>query len=233
MKRLVLEAIVLMAVACVGAAIILVVGSRGPVSLDRDSAAVAPPGTPATQAAPGAPPLRTADEPSPETVAYLEWLRPKAQLAVESLRAIGTQTDQVAQNPVLLGDDGWKVRTATAVEILRFTGQEIQAYPGRVPQAALKLDGMNKEIGQDLVYIATEYSASVDQLSVPRLRNAIARANAIRPRAEAAAAEADALDRKLTVRTVASGAASRCESAALGTTRRTDSRMSCPTLHPR
>jgi hypothetical protein len=195
-NRLLLEVVALMSVAFVGAAWIVVVGSQGTASPVRAPAAVAPVPTSAAQPPPGPSLPPASRDASPETRAYLDWLTPKAQLAAESLRAIGTQSDQLAQNPVLLSDEGWKVRTATAVEILRFTGQELQAYPLPVPQAALELDGMNKEIGRDLVYVAGEYSASIDQLSVTRLKNAIDRINVIKPRAQAAMAEAEALGRQ-------------------------------------
>jgi len=155
------------------------------------TAAPAPPAPPKPAEAPK-PEAKTAG-PSPEAQAYLDWLLPKTQLASQSLQGLSTQSEQLSQNPRLLTDNNWILRTGVAVAVMESTGKDMQTYSGPIPDNVKRLDTIVKDMGRDLVYVAAEYTAGIDQRSAARINNATARMNGIPPKTREATAEIQAL----------------------------------------
>jgi outer membrane biosynthesis protein TonB len=155
------------------------------------TAAPPPPAPPKPAEAPK-PEAKTAG-PSPDAQAYLDWLLPKTQLAGQSLQGLSTQSEQLSQNPRLLTDNNWILRTGVAVAVMESTGKEMQTYSGPIPDNVKRLDTIVKDMGRDLAYVAAEYTAGIDQRSVARINNATARMNSIPPKTREATTEIQAL----------------------------------------
>ncbi len=106
-----------------------------------------------------------------EAVAYLDYLRPRTESVTRALRAISEQAGQVSRDPLLMRDREWMMETAMAIATLREQGKALQSY-GPVPSELSSLNDVIVSMGADLVYIADEYSAAIEQLSESRLTNA-------------------------------------------------------------
>jgi hypothetical protein len=164
--------------------------------------AISPTAVPATAAPPPPAPPKPAEAPkpeaktggpSPEAQAYLDWLLPKTQPASQSLQGLSTQSEQLSQNPRLLTDNNWILRTGVAVAFMESTGKEMQTYLGPIPDNVKRLDTIVKDMGRDLAYVAAEYTAGIDQRSVARINNATTRMNGIPPKTREATTEIQAL----------------------------------------
>lgn len=158
---------------------------KDPPSAPRAAAAnpgTTPPAATATTSAASAPVASDVN-------AYLQWVGTRLLTAAEGLTALGEQSELASQRPTLISNDAWKTKTAMALVQIRSAGEQLQEYPEAVPPAAQKLNGMVKELGVDLVYITVEYAAGIDQVSQPRMRNALGRMNALGPKLDAATSE--------------------------------------------
>jgi hypothetical protein len=90
-------------------------------------------------------------------------------------------------------DQTWRVQTALALAAMSTVGKELRGYPSPVPKAAEPLDNTLKSIGTDLVYIADEYTAGVDNMNTGRLNNAARRMQGVGEKAGSAIRQVQAL----------------------------------------
>jgi hypothetical protein len=95
----------------------------------------------------------------------------------------------------LLADNDWRIKTAVAIAMMQTTGKEMQAYPDKVPPNAMRLDGIVKDLGRDLVYIADEFTAGLDQGKPERINNVTRRMAGISAKTQAASAEINTITR--------------------------------------
>lgn len=139
-----------------------------------------------TQPAPTlAPPTATAQPappkpsgPSPELQAYGKWAGPEIEIASRSMKGLADQSSAAGQNPRLLTDNTWRLKTGVALAFMKTSGEDLQKYPGTVTPELRRLDQIMKGLGGDLVYVADEFAAGLDQGNVTRINNATARMNA-------------------------------------------------------
>lgn len=220
MNKLVLEVVAILGLAFLGATCIIVVGGQNaasrPAPVAQAPKPVAPPPVAPTQApptvaaiAPTAPPPEptaapTAPPPKPEPKpagvsvearAYLDWALPKIEVASQAMRGLAMQSEQASQNPRLLADNGWRVKTGVALGFLKTTGQELQVYPGKVTPELSRLDDLMKGLGRDLVFVADEFAGGLDQGNVARINAASTRMNAATQKMQEATAEVQKLNR--------------------------------------
>ena len=80
----------------------------------------------------------------------------------------------------------------TTLALMKQTGEEMQQY-APVPKEAGDLNGTLVYLGQDLVYIADEYTAGVDGRDPARLSNAVARMQGVFAKASLATQQIQAL----------------------------------------
>lgn len=133
--------------------------------------------------------------PSPEARAYMAWASPKIQVAGQAMGGLAQQSTQASQNPRVLADDTWKIKTGVALGFMKNAGQEIQSYPGQVSPDVRHLDEIMKGLGGDLVYVADEFAAGLDQGNVAKINNAAARMSSANQKMKEGTAEAERLNR--------------------------------------
>lgn len=133
--------------------------------------------------------------PSPEARAYMDWASPKIQIAGQAMGGLAQQSSQASQNPRVLADDTWKLKTGVALAFMKNAGQEMQTYPGQVAPDVRRLDEIMKGLGADLVYVADEFAAGLDQGNVARINNAATRMNAANQKMKDGATEAERINR--------------------------------------
>lgn len=165
------------------------------------TAAPTPPPTPApAQARPAEPTPVPVAKPkptgiSPEARAYLDWAIPEINVATQAMRGLATQSEQASQNPRVIATNDWRIKTGVALGFMKNSGENLQKYPGTVTPELRRLDGLMKGLGSDLVAVADEFAAGLDQGSVARINTATARMNAATQKMQEATAEVQQLNR--------------------------------------
>jgi hypothetical protein len=105
-------------------------------------------------------------------------MQPLVLDAADAINDLGVQSNKAAVNPLLIGDPGWQFTTVLTVARLKDSGQKMQRYQP-VPVSVKHLDDLMVSFGKDLVYIADEYTAGVDNISSSHLVNASKRMQTI------------------------------------------------------
>jgi len=109
------------------------------------------------------PALVEAQQVPADVQAYLTYMQKADTPAVQATTMMQTQSQLAAQDPSLIFDDAWKVKTAVALAAMQTAGQQMQSY-APVPADAQDLDDAMVALGKDLVASANDYAQGVDNL---------------------------------------------------------------------
>jgi hypothetical protein len=109
-----------------------------------------------------------------DVTTYLRYMQPKLATIGQSMVALSEQSSQASRSPLVVFSTDWRLKTATALALLKVEGDEIQKYEP-VPAELKPLDNLMVQLGKDLNYAADEYAAGVDKVDGNRIRNAAAR----------------------------------------------------------
>jgi hypothetical protein len=108
--------------------------------------------------------------------------------AQQGLSRLGEQSLKTRENPDLARDPDWRAQTNAVLDLLKTAGQEIQRYEP-VPPAAQALNATIVSLGADLVDVAEEYGAALDEGDAERMASAASRSRAILPKTSQATSQ--------------------------------------------
>jgi hypothetical protein len=127
------------------------------------------------------PPTRNGGAIPADIRAYVEYMQGKTTLAGQALELLGTLSTQASRNPALLRDPEWLFRVASALAIMKATGEEMQQY-SPVPPDLMAIDDQFVLMGNDLIYIVDQYGRGIDDFDARSLGNAGARMDVLESR---------------------------------------------------
>jgi hypothetical protein len=127
-------------------------------------------------------------EPSPEVRAYLDWLRPHADLAELALAGLAAQHHQVVQDRGVFRDQDWLLPTRAALANLATAGNALQLN-GRVPAGVKDLDALVVAIGEELVALSDAYAEGLARVDTQNMAAATERLSDLESKLQEAVAE--------------------------------------------
>lgn len=102
--------------------------------------------------------------PSPEALAYLDWLQPRMQLVGESATQVGSLLGQFGERQTLLFDKEWQTKIGVQLGLMKGAGEQMRSGARHVPPEARALDDNVKSLGGDTVAAAEAYAEGLTKL---------------------------------------------------------------------
>lgn len=138
------------------------------------------------------------DNPSPnDALAYLLWVRDRLDALDKIFFVAGVHLRLLVDRPDLLNDPQWRAEAGAIFQAMKEIGKQMQTYRGGpLPRAFAPMHSLLVAIGQDVVYIADEFSAGFDTMDLTRVMNAFQALDAANAKMEQFIAEVAALQQK-------------------------------------
>jgi hypothetical protein len=170
--------------------LVLLAAACAPLSPPVPTATPVPPtATPLPPTPTPLPPTPTPrPEPSPEVRAYLDWLRPHADLAELALAGLAAQHHQVVQDRGVFRDQDWLLPTRAALANLATAGNALQLN-GRVPAGVKDLDALVVAIVEEFVALSDAYAEGLARVDTQNMAAATERLSDLESKLQEAVAE--------------------------------------------
>ncbi len=157
-----------------------------------------PTDTPTKTATP-LPPTATPKPPMPQAVKdYIAYLAQWTNTAQSGINGMNDRLTEYSADPTLLLDQNWQVKMGYSLGLMQVAGEKYQQYPN-VPPECKALNTAVVSLGKDLVYIAQQIAAGIDNLNATNLNNAATRLNGIPSKSQAVTNELNKLKDRYSV----------------------------------